>query len=133
MADILRARASEQDARATTFQDFDVVYPVLEYTFQDSQRRLKVVATSEPGSEFSRSEFRYFYRSARSVFADPVAGSVSTSVVEDWTRICRAVESVPPPPLVNLREEDFAITGQLDLQELLPLLKPSPLTPVDIR
>jgi len=53
-----------------------------------------------------------------------------------WEAKCKARVSLPPslgpgPGHGNLRPEDFAMTGQLDIQILLPLL--APLTPVDIR
>src|SRR5262245_27711103 len=47
MAAVLRTRAPQINVRATTFQNFDVVYPIVEFTFRGNRVHVMVVSASE--------------------------------------------------------------------------------------
>ena len=144
MADVLRARAPQFVYRTGTFQDFDAVFPV---AFNARLARLYVISASEyvlrgaaypfAGLEPALSgEHRYYFDLGTKEVLPRFVLDVVLAVRGDWEQTCRAFQA----PLFSvgvcqcsLRPEDFLLKGELDLQTLLPLLTPAPLTPVDIR
>ena len=152
MADVLRSRAPQFVYRTRTFQDFDVVSPVVEIGSDGRLSRLIVISASEymlrstsyPFLGFEpvlSGQHRYYYDLGSyyhlgSRYVPPSVVDVVLGAREEWEQTCGSFQA----PIhrwgvcsCNLSPEDFKITGELDLQSLLPLLTPAPLTPIDIR
>lgn len=143
MVDVLRSRAPQFAYQTGTFQDFDVMFPTVEIASGGRLSRLTVISASEymlrsasyPFSGFEpvlSGQHRYYYDlGSRDV--PPSVIQVVLAAREEWQQRCGSFQW--PLHAVGvcqciLRPEDFAMTGQLDLRTLL---KPAPLTPVDIR
>jgi hypothetical protein len=159
MADALRATALARNVRVDTFQDFDVAFPVLEYTIGPQTVRVIVVSTA-PAIMATRASLANLenirdrdtqiaararfelqiseLEAAHYHFYGPGADVLPPTIGTIWEAKCKA-RMTPPPSLGpgpghgNLGPEDFALKGQFDFEALRPLLKPTPLTPVDIR
>ena len=141
MANVLRAKTPSSNAAVGTFQDFDILYPTVEYEVGGDRVRYFVVSAPEwvvrSGIVFPAQnlDLYYYFFFTRSVAPLP------SDVLVKWATGCGAFRNNylgwiglgPGPGHGNLGPYDFAIRGQFVLEELLPLLKPAPLTPVDIR
>jgi hypothetical protein len=107
MAGVLRARMPERQPRASRFQDFDVVYPILEIMFQGKPARLIVVSATELekgrviqppidsplGRIIARHYMYYFqYLEVSPLITLGETGAVTEAVIEEWDRSCNAGE-----------------------------------------
>lgn len=141
MADIFKSAAPEYGAKAGTFQDFDVVFPIVEYMFENRRINLRVISapewkskqqapapTGSPLAQLIAADDLYFF--------DLATGAVPTSVLTAWKEKCRAIEEVfvfrGPPPLLNLSPEDFK--GEKFIAPLNIPIPPVPLLePVNVQ
>ena len=147
MVDLLRSRAPQFVYRTGTFQDFDVVFPVVEIVSGDRLSRLIVISASEymlRSTTYPFEGFESVLSGQLRYYFDLGSGDVPRAVLEGMVRTARGeleqTCGVFEPPLhrtgvcsCNLRPEDFVAIGQFDFETLRPLLNPAPLTPVDIR
>ena len=159
MAAALRMAGLARNVRVDAFQDFDVAFPVLEYTIDRQTVRVIVVSTApaivatkaglanlenirdRDTQIAARARFELQIRElepAQYHFYGPETDVLPT-MGPIWEAKCGAFMTPPPSLLAigpghgNLRPEDFAPTGHLDFDALLPFFHTTPLTPVDIR
>jgi hypothetical protein len=144
MVDVLRSRAPQFVYRTGTFQDFDVVFPVVEIVSGGRLSRLIVISASEYMLRFASYPFsglepvvsgqqRYYYDlGSRDV--PPSVVDVVLAARGEWEQTCGSFQLPLHRVLVcqcSLRPEDLAI--RIEPQVLRSLLNPAPLTPVNIR
>ncbi len=97
MADIFKSAAPEYGANAGTFQDFDVVFPIVEYTFENQRINLRVI--SAPEWKRNQVPAPMDYELAQLISSDDLyffnrtTGTVPMVVLAAWKEKCRAIEA----------------------------------------
>ena len=108
MARVLRTRMPDADPRVRVFQDFDVVYARLEFTFHGERPHLNVVTatkwqarptirptqTASPPSRISDRQYLYYFQAGDNPPPKGLAetGVISPAVIAEWDRSCDAGE-----------------------------------------
>jgi hypothetical protein len=107
MAGILRARMPERQPQVRRFQDFDVVYPIIEISVQGKPGRLMVVSATElekgrvtqppadsPLGRIVARHYAYYFQYLNVSLLTPLVqtGAVTEAVIAEWDRSCTAGE-----------------------------------------
>jgi hypothetical protein len=108
MARILATSIPERDTQVRMFQDFDVVYAILEFTFRSRRAHLIVVSAADwekkrvvhagmdypPPQPLTRPHKYYYQRGepAPSLPALAESGAITPAVIAEWDRSCNAGE-----------------------------------------
>ena len=108
MANVLKSRMPSSDPRVSTFQDFDVVYSVLEFMSDAKPFRLDVVSAANwkssnkvnpiVGSVWARlyqQNYTYYFNAPGiwPVISLTAIGSAMNAIVQEWEQACHAGEA----------------------------------------